>query len=227
MSFKLFSWNKPKWIGLALVLLAIGVSMYGLFFAQTYFNSISNPLLVLINTLYLYLTYELLRNTQQNQPKPYIVVEYILTNKVDSEFFEKYGPYIKRTEKYAKLEEDMKGDFKMNAVFVKVENIGETNAVNVRLEAEYEKRSYSDTATHSKTLDFGIVQKGQTILDLVDIFESPSNADYFALKKSLVRFRNIAEQYADEKGHSEDFATTAQVKYINQEIVLGFNLKSR
>ncbi len=77
-----------------------------------------------------------------------------------------------------------------------------------------------------KKVDFGILQKGQSFIDILEIYQSPTTSDYFRMKKCTAKFKDIHSQQLQDAPISLDFSKTARVTVIHPEAVLIFSLKS-
>ncbi len=228
MSSNGLQFNTSKVLGrLVFVIVFVGM-VYAAINIPQQFNTYANSVLVIVTAIYAYLTYELLLSTRQGRSMPYVNVEFILVNKLDDDFLKKNSSFLRPTEKLNKLREDLKRtEYKMNAVFVKVENISETIAVDVNFETNYAKRSLSDeTHATTKTISFGELKKGESIVDIVDIFELPSENDYFKIRYCTVEFNDINGRYVKDKPMKNDFSSSAKVTNLLDGIGLAFTLKA-
>lgn len=216
--------NKSLVRCIAVIILAILV--FSVIFFPEKFNSYANGILVIVTAVYAYLTYEILLSTRQSRILPYVNVEFILVSKLDESFIKQNGAFLRRTDRLNKLQQDLaRPEYKMNAVLVKVENISETTAVNVSVKTAYQKQSLSEIINSDKQIAFGTLKKGESAIDIVEVFEAPSNSDYFRLRDGIIEFTDINGQYEKDPLKKNVFSNTAKTNNFHEDIDVVFSLK--
>lgn len=183
-----------------------------IFFGYKYptsLNQYSNLILVGITSIYVYVTYELLRSTRGNKISPYVNLEYIIISDLKTEFFKKYEPFVEKSEEYLMIQKDLESENKTerNIVFVKIENTGDSVAIDIELEIKYSKKTFFDEHNNlDKKISFKDLKKTETAIKIFEVYEHPSSNDYLEITESKVKLKDIALHNNGESPIKNDFS---------------------
>ncbi len=225
MKSKALKLIKQKWIvRFSTIVILIALTCLTIF-APGIVNATSNSWLVVVTIIYAYLTYEILVSTRQSRNIPHIYVEFAVVSKIEP-FVTEQASFLKRTEKFNQLQQDSaRADYDADVVFVKVQNIGEITAVEVCLKIKYERKNFGDTTTIEKDIPFGILKKDEISVALIDVFQSPAEADYLKIVDGWVEYNDINGQHLNDGPMWDNFAQSAKVN-LSSDARLSFSLKS-
>lgn len=215
--------NKQKWIPLILFIIVLGLLSYWGFSTPTVFQTYSNQLIILTTLVYVYLTYEILRQTRQSRELPYINVLFLLSSKLDNNFLENYKELV-ISDRVKQLIEHFKqtSPSSKDMVFVLVENIGGANAIEVQLELKYGKKNFGEDSEQSKTMNFGTIKKGEKIMEFVDFFDNPSKEDSFKVKKCTTIFNTVSSKYSTDSPKKNDVTGSLSFKNDSEKVIINF-----
>jgi hypothetical protein len=116
----------------------------------TLFDSNSNLIIALITLTYAYLTYEILRNTREQKLLPYLNVELIAFSDF-SNIPKELLSLMRETSKASDLSGGEDGS--KNIILVKVENLGQTTAVDTVLVLKYAKNNLAQKSVPLRILN--------------------------------------------------------------------------
>lgn len=196
---------------LASGILFILFAFFGIIFNDLY-NKYSGLALVLVTMIYVYLTFELLVSTRATRSLPIINLEFVLTDKLSPEFIEEYSSYIIKSEDFNNsLSEYTKNSelFNKQLIFIKVENIGQTNILDLGIHIKYLKDSLSTKRESSRDIEFGILKVGAISLALVEVYDNPSSNDSFRLLTCESHLTDGNGKNMKEAPRYQDFSKTA------------------
>jgi len=189
----------------ALLILVIAGITSPKIFQQEY----SGLFLVGVTLFYAYFTYEILRSTRMNRVLPHISIDYIVVSKIDSDALQDYIPYIDPTEKFIQVKKDLslEGATSKDIIFVKLENVGDSVAIDVEFEIQYSKKNLGEEQAHqSKKISFRDLKRGQIAVGMLEVYDNPSTNDYFDIEKCLVKFNDVSRRYSKEGAMMHDFS---------------------
>ncbi len=186
----------------------------------------SGLLLVLVTMFYAYFTYLLLITTKTNIPKPCIDAQFILKNKLEPEFIERYGPYLREDDRFKRVEKEaQESGFNKDLVFLKVKNLGTAMALDVILNIEYEFSNGGNYNFRKNPLKLGNIEKdGNENIKLVEVYESPDSQDSFNLKKCILNFHDITSKQEGEASKESDIFSDLQSS-IDEGVTINFSKK--
>lgn len=183
------------------------------------FKKYSELVLIVVTAVYVFLTYELLLSAREARVLPYINLEFILVDKFDSKFLDRYSSRIKKSEKFDTLQKEYISNpdtFNKNIIFVKVENIGQTNAIDLDANVIYDKKNLGKEITGaSQKTEFGTLKKGYFALDIVEVYDNPTSNDYFRIKKCESTLTDVNSKCMKEAPRSQNFSKTISAEYFN------------
>ncbi len=216
--------NRSKWIPfIFFIAVIVFLALFG-YLAPTHFASYSPQISILSTLVYVYLTYEILRRTRQSQTLPYINVKFILTSKIDDDFLKNHQDLVinervkKIIENFKKTEPDLK-----DLVFVVVENIGDTNAIEVKLNIKYSRRSFSQDSEQSILFNFGTLKTSEIRMELVDCFDTPTKNDSFKVNKCETSFNTVNRKYSVENPKKSDVSELVTSKNYDEGVNINFS----
>ncbi len=202
------NWN--KWLsrivfGLALIILTV----LNFKFPDKY-NIHSNFTLVVVTIFYVFFTYEMLRITRESKNLPYINIEFFFVNNLENDFFKNNELQIRQTERFRELKKEFQStqELKKNILFVKAENLGTVNAVEVIFKVAYEKRNLGEVSEQKRKIEFGTMKPADIFIDIVEDYQTPSAEDYFKIKYCTVEYNDICGKFAKEKVIKDDFSSS-------------------
>lgn len=192
-------------------------------FDTTLFQNQSGAMLVFVTLFYVFLTYELVRATQDSKLIPFIDVRFIVISKLDAAFLDRYGGIVRQTEKFRTLKAMDQTSFNKNVVFVKIENLGEANAVDTRLEVCFDRKNLGEVTCGSrKTIEFGTLKKGESAIDYLDEYQTPTQEDYFKVSKCTVEYKDINRKFTNDDPMENDFSKSAPFDLFNDDVLIHF-----
>ena len=184
----------------------------GLLFALARFNpmvlsSNSSVLLIAVTSIYVYLTYEVVRATQSGRPMPNLSVEYLLVENSDSPLIKDKLQDIESSAKYKEFLESESTDPKAQAaVFLKIQNNGATDAINNSFDIVLEQNSLNEKIKIEKpNVKFRDLRKGEQILFLLAVYKKPTKKDSLSIKKLKVTYTDVSGKHNNSKPITENF----------------------
>jgi len=217
------NFNKSKWIPLIIFLIALGILIYLGIIKPNSFSPYSDLVSTISTLMFVYLTYETLRQTRQNENLPLINIEFLIMNKMDDAFI-KANPTLVMNEQVKKLQEDFKNDTppKKDMIFVIAENIGGTTAIGVKLDINYSKQMFGKNFTQTVNIPFGTLKAGENRVELVECFEDPAKNDYFEIKEIKTIFNTVSRQHFSERPKKTDILDSFTLKNGGQDTTIIF-----
>lgn len=233
MNFNLlqkFKCIKTRWISRTVfflaLLLIIGV---GVFFSDKFVNY-TELILVVVTMFYVFFTYEILMSTRESRPKPYIDIKFIGVSKLNEKFLKNRARLIRPNEKFLHLSKEYNTkteSFNKNIIFVIVDNWSGVDAVDIVFHITYDKKNFGIvTSDTSMNVELGNLKKGEKTIYIVDVYESPTQEDYFKIKDCWVKFNDVNGKWAKEKPAKEDFSNTATMENLDSGVSIIFKPKS-
>jgi len=195
---------------------AILFLVYSKIWEPIIFLSYSDLAGILTTLMFVYLTYETLRQTRQNEVLPYINAKFILASIIGEEFLKKY-PGLVINEQVKRLIDDFKKEDhqKRDMLFILIENIGGVTAIDVQADVNYTKRMFGKDTNQTMSIPFGILKSEEVRLELMDHMESPGNEDYFEIKKIETQFNTVSRKYFSDGPTKND--STKSFTHINED----------
>ncbi len=186
----------------------------------------SGLLLVLVTMFYAYFTYLLLITTKTNITKPFIDTQVILKSKLEPEFIEKYGVYLREDDRFKRIEKEAQDvSFNKDLVFIKVKNMGTAIALDVILDIEYEFSNGGIYNIRNNPLKLGNIEKDRNEnIKLVEVYENPHPEDFFNLKKCILNFHDITSKQEGGAVKKNDIFSDLQ-SYIDGGVTINFSKK--
>ena len=219
----LLKWNKSKWVPLIIFVLAILILVILVVWWSDLFQKYSGLITLLTTITYVYLTYEILRNTIQGKDMPFINVEFIIASKIDEGFLAKYSP--KRTERLEKEIEELARDDQSpkNFVFVRIENIGDTNAIATNLNLEIGRRSMTEeTSGQRKHIELGVIKTQNSRVELIEVFDNPGKDDYVKVEGCNTNFSTVNSKLSSDGSVSNDLSSSVYSTNYDDGVVIVF-----
>ncbi|HYD92733.1 MAG TPA: hypothetical protein VEA37_14755, partial [Flavobacterium sp.] len=103
-----------------------------------------------------------------------------------------------------------------DVVLMLVENIGETNAIEVKVDVDYKKRNLGSTSDLQRTMKFGTLKINQKSIELIEVFDQPAGEDYFKIKKCLTEYSTVNDKYSDDGSTKVDASDLVTSKNIDE-----------
>ena len=176
--------NVTKWVSRLIFFIALAALIFLGLFKEELFDKYSDLMSVLSTLAFIWLTYETLRQTIQSETVPYINVKFLLASYIDENTFKTHGGLMMDSRIKQFIEDFKKADpSKKDLVFVKVENLGEMTAIDVRLNFEYVKHNFSSTNKQTQSIDVGVLRGHESQIKFIDSFEAPAKGDNFKIQK--------------------------------------------
>lgn len=225
-SFKPMNFNKSKWLAfLFFITVMTALSILGIGYPDT-FKLYSNQISILSTLIYVYLTYEILRETRQGITLPYINVKFILSSKLDDDFLKSHQELV-ISDRVRQLIEDFKkpDPSRKDLVFAMVENIGETTAIEVKLDLGYDKQVLGQDSSQDITLSFGTLKMNQSCMELVDYFDTPGKNDFFKIKRSETLFNTVGRKHSSDGPRKNSALENLTYKNADDGLVISFKKK--
>lgn len=191
--------NKEKWVSRAVLFFTVATLIWWAIYHSDNFSKYSGLLTTLTTLMFIFLTYETIRQMRQSEVSPYINIKFILSSKLDESFITKYSELV-RSEQVQNLVTDFQKEdpTKKNLVFVQVENIGGIPAIDVEMSLDYNMHFFQQDSGRQIKKNFGTLKPGECRMELVDCFDVPSNNDFFEVNDCKVFFNTISrKQHAD------------------------------
>jgi len=220
-----FSFNKAKWIAwwafLGAVLLLVCLDL----FVPEFFLNHGTMITSVTTLVYVYLTYEILRTSRDTKGTPYINPTFILSSKIDEPFL-KTCPELRNTGRLKQIVKDSKGKGAKNYIFIKVQNIGDANSIDTKVELEYAKKNLGELSTQRKIFEFGTLNKGASIVEVVDFFDEPGAADYLQIKKCSTEYNTVNGKYVYDRARKTNHAQNVRSQNFDDLVTVTFNNSS-
>jgi len=192
------SYGKDMLWGSVAILSAIGIIGLGFFGPASIQNALSTKASIIsaaVTIIYVWLTYGILRQATQGQQLPYVKVDFIIAGKFDEEFIRKYDQKIRKNELYLATISDYQSNqviFNKNAVFIRVKNVGDRNAVESSVECSYNKKSLGQQHNNMRNeVNFGVLEVNQESIEMIEVFDRSAQADSFEVSKVLVSYKDV------------------------------------
>jgi hypothetical protein len=192
-------------------------------------NQYNEILLVCITAIYAYFTYELLRITKNNRSFPYIKVDFVVASSLSSDFFDQYRQDVVQNQAFTTLDQhdetvDQDG---RNIVFLRVENTGESLAINVEVKIKFDRKNYLQQEEEGlyRTIHLKDLKSGEASLELLELFEHPSSNNYYKITNielthsDAVRFNSDESPFVRNltKNAGQDLEEGTLVNFIIQK----------
>jgi len=217
------NFNKEKWIALVLFIIFVIILIFVSVYKNDFFTKNSDLLSILSTLTFIYLTYETLRQTRQSETLPHVSVRFILASKVD-ENFTRNNKGLVLNQQVKRLLDDFKKDdpVKKDLVFIKVENVGETTAIEVRVDLDYSTQAYGKDHKQNISIPFGVLKKDETVIELVDSFEVPTKNDFFKIEKCITVFNTVSRKNAADGLKRNDVSKTLSFENSDEDVSIIF-----
>lgn len=189
----------------------------------SWLNSYANGLLVLITGIYAFLTYEILMSTREAKNAPYLSVDLLVMSKIPDDFTDKNREALQVDELFKRLKAEQKSgnDFDKNLVFVRVKNIGECNAIDIKIALEYKKQNLAKSDNiNPDDREFGALEKRHSYLYLLEVFDAPVGSDYLQIKKFKLEYGDIGNKHNKGSVYRENFSRSISSSNLDDDVTV-------
>lgn len=210
------------WIVLAIAIFGV-IKLNSTEDAKAYSDSI----LPIVTIFYVYFTLEILETTKKQRPRPYVdVTNIVITSDLDDLFLEKYSDGLIEDDLYSKEKQKYMQNgvtTPKNYIFLRIDNVGEKHALNLKCHIEYHKIIGADDSIIKKDLSIGVLKHEKNKLKMFEVFETPNKDDQLKIIVCEVTFSDDVIKNNNEKEikktipHIECIFNGEQtlIKYIN------------
>jgi hypothetical protein len=170
------------------------------------FLKYSSSITIGVTTIYVYLTYEILRKTRAYRSIPHIDLEHILVSNLTSDYLQPFDNAINKNKTYIDLKQELntEGARPKDIILVKLENLGKAVATNLEVTIRYDKRNLEEERKGlEKKICIANFRQDQKHIEIVEVFNSPSASDYFKINSCVAIFHDINGQQAHEASTKE------------------------
>ena len=209
----------PRVVGIVAILILIAFA----FFKPTFYQNFGSLVLSIVTIAYVVITYELVRITRENRPASFVAPEIIVISELDNVFLEQYSQYLSKDTRFKHIQKQSaqnNNQLGKNIVFLKAENVGDANSVEVSAAIVYKRETpLTGTGRVERSFNFGTIKKGDYRIEILEVYDNPSINDIFHLERCITTFNDVAGKKVQEKPHLEDSSTAIQFKADNGVVI--------
>lgn len=218
MSFKVTLIDCQKDWPRLVVLISLGLILYLFLLAPTKLLNSNDAITSITNIIYIFLTFELLRSTRQTVPLPYLGVKFLAVSDIE-EYIENNIQQIKLSQTLDHLRANITNGERKNCVFAILQNLGEVQAIDIRLNVIYKKFSLGESKQSTFSMSLGNLKKEESIIVLLEVFDGATNADYILLQECDSDYHCVQKKLANERSISKKLSIDDQGAYDDSVVI--------
>ncbi len=187
------------WPRLAALVAAAGLCWLYYKYPETYVDR-GELITSITNIMFVLLTYESLRFARESVLSPHITAKFIGVSKV-LEYISQYPNEILITQELGSLRSaaSQAEAITRNCIFVEIENVGHSQALDIKLKIQYSKKSLGTTRELQWNQITGNLKPDRQRIILIDTFEGATDADEFKLIKCDVEYSDVHKKQTGRK----------------------------
>lgn len=185
---------------IVLILISVGVIIL---FSYPETNTLSNSILPVVTIFYVYYTFQILKTTGKLRPKPYIDISNIIITNDLEKIQSKYGENIIEDSMFTAEKQffaESGAEAPKNYIFLKIENLGERHALELKIRIIYNKKNYKTEAGDiTREYNIGILKSNKTKIKLFEVFDRPTENDEIKITECVANFSDYFTKNSEEK----------------------------